>query len=405
LRTGQPTPRTITVDKNAAHPKATKEMNKDDEAPASGATIVSNVLRPRLRLSVARLLCAGNDVRRDDKLPFATQMRRCDPGVWGAALPAIRPMPQSLGPVQSATMQGGNHRMDMIEQFSSGLADRIAAAAPFVVGIHTGRRPTSGILWRPDVVLASEQILPEDGSELRIVQGGQTVNATLAGRDPGTNVAVLKLATPLQGAVPPAADDIRVGHLTLLVGADTTGGATGRLAMIHSLGQAWHSMAGGRIDALIRLDTRLGQDEGGPVLSLTGGLIGMSTSGPRRRTLVIPTSTLDRVVDPLLTEGRIARGWLGVGLQPVQIPDSFRQIAERETGLMVVGLASGGPAETAGVLPGDIVLDIDGAAIGRPRALTASLTPDRIGQPAALRLLRAGAVQTISVTIAARPAT
>jgi S1-C subfamily serine protease len=294
--------------------------------------------------------------------------------------------------------------MDLIDQFSSGLADRIAAAAPFTIGIHAGRRPTSGILWRPDVVVASEQAVPKDAAKLQIVHGGQTIGATLAGRDPGTNVAVLKLATPLQASVPPAEADLRVGNLTLLVGADATGGPTGRLAMVHALGQAWHSMAGGRIDALIRLDTRLGQDEGGPVLSLAGGLIGMSTTGPRQRTIVIPTATLDRVIDPLLTDGRIARGWLGVGLQPVLIPDSLRQIAGSESGLMVVGLATGGPAENAGVLPGDIVLDIDGSPVSRPRALTASLSPDRIGQVTVLKLLRAGAVHAISVTIAARAA-
>jgi S1-C subfamily serine protease len=293
--------------------------------------------------------------------------------------------------------------MDLIEQFSAGLADRIAAAAPFTVGIHTAKRPTSGILWRPDVVVASEQTLPDDASALQVVHNGQTRNATLAGRDPGTNVAVLKLDSPLDGTLPGVAAPPRVGELTLLVGADPSGHATGRLGMVHAVGDAWHSMMGGRIDALIRLDVRLAADEGGPVLSLAGGLIGMSTAGPRRRTIVIPAATLDRVVDPLLTEGRIARGWLGIGLQPVIIPDSFRQTAGQESGLMVVGLASGGPAETAAVLPGDIVLDIDGTPAGRPRALSASLGPDRIGQAVALRLLRAGAVQTISVTIAARP--
>ena len=294
--------------------------------------------------------------------------------------------------------------MDSIEQFSTSLADRIALAAPVVVGIHTGKRPTSGILWRPDVVVASEQMLPEDATTFQVVRGGRTIGATLAGRDPGTNVAILKLETALDGTLPAAAEAVRVGNLALVVGADATGGATGRLAMVHALGEAWHSMAGGRIDSLIRLDTRLGPDEGGPVLSLAGGLIGMSTSGPRRRTIVIPTATLARVIDPLLTEGRVARAWLGVGLQPVLIPDSFRQSTGRETGLMVVGLAGGGPAETAGILPGDIVLDIDGAAVSRPRALSALLGPERIGQTAALRVLRAGAVQAIGVPIAARPA-
>jgi S1-C subfamily serine protease len=301
-------------------------------------------------------------------------------------------------------MQGGYQRMDTIEQFSSALADRIAAVAPVVVGIHTGKQPRSGILWRSDVVVASEQTLPPDAEALRVVRGGRTVGASLVGRDPGTNVAVLKLEAPLEGALPAPTGAVRVGSLALVVGADAAGNATARLAMVHALGEAWHSMAGGRIDALIRLDTRLGVDEGGPVLSLAGDLIGMSTSGPRRRTIVIPTATLGRVIDPLLTEGRVARAWLGVGLQPVSIPDSFRQSAGRDSGLMVVSLADGGPAETAGILPGDIVLDIDGGALNRPRALSVLLGAERIGQTAALRVLRAGTLQAISVTIAARPA-
>ncbi|HBK06966.1 MAG TPA: serine protease [Acetobacteraceae bacterium] len=294
--------------------------------------------------------------------------------------------------------------MDLIEQFSAGLADRIAEAAGFTVGIQTEKRQASGLLWRPGVVIASEQALPDDVDTLRVVHAGQTVKATLAGRDPSTNVAVLKLEAPVESALPAAAAPLRVGNLTVLVGADSTGHPTARLAMVHALGGAWQSMAGGRIDALIRLDTRLGADEGGPVLSLAGGLIGMSTSGPRRRTIVIPTATLARVVEPLLAEGRIARGWLGVGLQPVRIPDSLHQTTERETGLMVVGMAGGGPAETAGMLPGDIVLDIDATPVGGFRALFAELGADRIGQTAVLRLLRAGAIQTIDVTIAARPA-
>jgi S1-C subfamily serine protease len=295
--------------------------------------------------------------------------------------------------------------MDLIEQLSTGLADRVAAAASFTVGIHGAQRPRSGILYRPDVVLASEQVLPDDLTTLTVIRNGHSVPARLAGRDPGTNVAVLKLETRLDGALPtPMADAPRPGGLALVLGADAEGGPTGRLAMVHAVGPAWHSMAGGRVDALIRLDTRLGADEGGPVLSLSGGLIGMSTSGPRRRTLVIPTATLDRVIEPLLREGRIPRGWLGIGLQPVMIPDSFRQSTGRDSGLMVVSLASGAPAETAGILPGDIVLDIGDIPVGRPRALAAAMGADRIGQTVALKLLRAGTLQTVAVTIAIRPA-
>jgi S1-C subfamily serine protease len=291
--------------------------------------------------------------------------------------------------------------MDIVEQFSAGLADRVARAAPIIVAIRDGQRWSSGILWRPDVVVASEQMIGETPTVMR---GGVTVGAALAGRDPGTNVAVLKLDKALEGTLPPLTAVLPVGALVLLAGADAAGGPTGRLAMVHAVGEAWHSMAGGRIDALIRLDCRLGADEGGPVLALDGGLVGMSTSGPRRRTIVIPAATLARVIDPLLADGRIPRGWLGIGLQPVMIPDAMRQSAGHDSGLMVVSLAPAAPAQAAGILPGDIVLAIDGAPVSRPRALTATLGPERIGQDVVLLLLRAGTVHSISVIVAARPA-
>ena len=140
------------------------------------------------------------------------------------------------------------------------------------------------------------------------------------------------------------------------------------------------------------------------MLDAAGGLLGMSTAGPRRRALVIPAATIERALDPLLAEGRIARGWLGVGLQPVMVPDSLRAAAGRDSGMMVVSLADGGPAAAAGVLPGDIMLDLDGTPVRRARALAAAMGPERIGQNVTVRLLRAGALQTLSVVIAARPA-
>jgi S1-C subfamily serine protease len=292
---------------------------------------------------------------------------------------------------------------DILEQISTGLADRVAAVAPCVVAIGTGRRHVSGILWRPDVVVTSAQVLPDRG-EFTVRRAGAEMTVQFAGRDPGTNVALLKLAQPIEAPLPAAAPAPRVGALALLVGADDVGAPTARLGMVHATGPEWHSQAGGRIDALLRLDVRLGTDEGGPVLDSAGGLIGMSTAGPRRRALVIPAATVQRVLDPLLAEGRIARGWLGVGLQPVMVPDSLRAVAGRESGMMVVSLADGGPAVAAGVLPGDIMLDLDGTPVRRARALAAAMGPEQIGRSVTLRLLRAGALQTLAVVIAARPA-
>lgn len=293
--------------------------------------------------------------------------------------------------------------MDQIEQLSQGLADRVAASAAIVLGLEGLHQPRSGILWQPDVAVLSEQVLPDDAANLTVIRHGQRIPARLAGRDSSTNIAVLRLEAPLDGTLPQPAATPRVGSLALVLGSDPTGAPTSRLATVHSAGDAWHSMAGGRIDAFVRLDCRLGADEGGPVVELGGGLIGMSTTGPRRRTIVIPTATLQRVVPRLLAEGRIQRGWLGIGLQPVMIPDSFRQAAGSDSGLMIVSLAAGAPAEAAGVLPGDIVLAIDGQPVTRSRSLSAVLGPDRIGQAVTLRLLRAGAIQTLQATIAARP--
>jgi len=292
---------------------------------------------------------------------------------------------------------------DVLDQISTLFADRVAAVAPCVVAIGTGRRHASGILWRPDVVVASAQTLP-DRADFTLRRAGAEFTAKLAGRDPGTNVAALRLAAPIEAALLSAAPAPRVGSLVVAVGADDTGAPTGRLAMVHATGPAWHSQAGGRIDALLRLDVRLGADEGGPVLDAAGRLLGMSTAGPRRRALAIPAATIDRVLDPLLAEGRVARGWLGVGLQPVMVPETLRAAAGQDSGMMVMSLAAGGPAAAAGVLPGDILLDLDGTPVRRMRALAAAMGPEAIGKSVALRLLRAGAVQTLAVTIAARPA-
>jgi S1-C subfamily serine protease len=292
---------------------------------------------------------------------------------------------------------------DILEQLSEAFADRIQAASDCVVAIRTGRRDRSGILWRADVVVTSEQVLPQ-GTEFGIVRQGKEIAARLVGRDAGTNVAVLRLAEKVHApGLPAAIAAPRAGTLALIVGADPRGAPTGRLGMLHACGSEWHSEAGGRIDALLRLDSRLGADEGGPVLTLSNRLIGMSTSGPRRTALAIPAATIERVLEPLLIQGRVARGWLGVGLQHVLVPERFRDAAGRDAGMMVIAIANGCPAEQAGVLPGDIILEVDGRRTGRARGLAAALSPERVGQPATLKLLRAGEVHLVTVTIGARP--
>jgi len=297
---------------------------------------------------------------------------------------------------------------DLLSQLSTAVAARVAAAAPILAGIDVGRgRRLGGILWRPGVVVTSRQALPQ-AERYAVASGGvEPRAATLAGDDAGTNVAVLRL----EGEAPPApepplrAGEQAPGMLALLVGAGEGGRPTARLATVNATGPAWHSLAGGRIDRLLRLDGRLGPtEEGGPVLDATGALLGMSTAGPRGRVLVIPHETVERVLDPILREGRIGRAWLGVGLQPVEVPAALREAAAQGSGLMVVGLAAGGPAERAGLLPGDILLAFDGVSVDRPRGLSSLLGAERVGREAELRIMRAGAVRTVGVVPALRPA-
>lgn len=299
---------------------------------------------------------------------------------------------------------------DILSRLSTAIAARVAAAAPFVAAVEAGRgRRLGGVLWRPGVVVTSRQALPEaDG--YAVSAGGQGSRAaTLAGGDAGTNVAVLRLdeeADAAPSALLPRAGEQEPGMLALVLGAGENDRLTARLAALHATGPAWHSMAGGRIDRLLRLDGRLqGAEEGGPVLDAAGALLGMSTAGPRGRGLVIPHETVERVLDPILRDGRVGRAWLGLGLQPVEVPAALREAASgRESGLMVVGLAPGGPAERAGLLPGDILLAFDGAAVERARGLAALLGAEKIGRESELRVMRAGEVRTVSLVPAARPA-
>ena len=295
--------------------------------------------------------------------------------------------------------------MDALARLSDAVASRVETAAGLVVAVRPagGGRARSGIVWREGVAVVSEQALPRADGYEAVLPGGGVVPARLAGRDPGTNVAVLRLEGATGAALPGVAEP-RVGALALALGTDGAGGTTARLALVQEAGPAWHSQAGGRIDRRVVLDARLGGgDEGGPVLDGAGGLLGMSTLGPRRRALVIPAATVERVLGPLLEQGGVARGWLGVSLQPVAVPEALRAAAGTESGLMVLALAEGGPAAAAGVMPGDILVALGGQPVMRARALAERLGPDSVGQAIEVRLLRAGQALSLSVTVAARP--
>ncbi|MGH6890483.1 MAG: S1C family serine protease [Rhizomicrobium sp.] len=294
--------------------------------------------------------------------------------------------------------------MTPLKQFSDALVVQANAARSFVAEIraqHCSHR--SGTLWRPDIVVASEQSLPKAETFEVAVAGSEPARASLSGRDPGTNVAVLKLDRALAGVLPARAD-AQTGMVTLAFGADGHGGVTVRFGTVCATAPEWRSRAGGKIDRRIVLDLALSpREDGGPVLDVEGRLLGISTLGHADSVLAIPHATVERSVEALLTHGRVERGWLGVALHPVAIPDAWRETAEEKTGLMVMSAASEGPAAGAGVLPGDILLGIDGARTSHACRLAERLGAESVGREIELGVLRSGTRLSLRAVVATRP--
>ncbi|MCX7644854.1 MAG: S1C family serine protease [Rhodobacteraceae bacterium] len=273
----------------------------------------------------------------------------------------------------------------------SGLA---AAAAPAVVTLRAGHEERAGFVWAEGLVVAAEETLPETGTFEMRLHDGRVLPAVLAGRDPTTDVALLRAeGTPAPTQAAAAAP--RPGALTLVLGA----GGIAALGMVALAAGPWRSMRGGEIDARIELDLRLHPGlEGGLALAPDGsGTWGMVVAGPRRTALVIPHSTISRVAAALRDHGRIARGYLGLGLQPVEVE------GEGRPGAIVVTVDPGGPAARAGLRQGDVVVALGDTPVTSTRQLLRALGPGSVGQRLEIDVRRAGEVRRMSVTIAERP--
>ncbi|HEX6268167.1 MAG TPA: S1C family serine protease [Burkholderiales bacterium] len=294
---------------------------------------------------------------------------------------------------------------DLLEQFSGALTVRAAAVRGALAAIRLSeRRHLTGTLWQPDVAVASEQSLPQRDEFELAVADGSVVNAKLAGRDPGTNIALLRLDHPVE-LREMKNGEAQAGALALAFGADGAGGASVRVGVINLAGPEWTSSAGGRIDRNLVLDLRLARaEEGGPVLDAAGARLGITTFGPRAKVLVIPAATIERVLPALLEHGHIVRGWLGVALQAVAVPDALHQQAGQSSGVMVMSIVEGGPAAKAGIVAGDIVLTVNGTPTRSLRRIATHFASDSIGRKADLRVIRGGTVLSLPATIEARPA-
>jgi S1-C subfamily serine protease len=289
--------------------------------------------------------------------------------------------------------------------FSDHAAALVERSVGSIVAVHSGgRRAASGIHWRPGVIVTAEEVLERDENIEITLAGGRTVAASLAGRDPTTDVAVLRFQPDgLAAAQTADAASLRAGHVVLAIG-NHEGAPIASLGIVAIAGGAWHSRRGGAIDSLIRLDMGLSPAaEGGALVDTQGRVVGMAVLGPRRRVLAIPTSTIDRVVDQLLAKGHVFRGYLGAGLQPVRLGRAAEDASSGSgRGILVVSLDPDGPATRAGLMVGDVVTAWNAKPVDRVREVMRLLSPDSVGQTVELGLLRGGAPTALKIVIGER---
>jgi len=256
-------------------------------------------------------------------------------------------------------------------------------------------------------VITADTALRRDEDLEVTLPSGETVAATLKGRDPSTDLALLALDT---SATTPAVftnDSAKIGRIIVTIGRTRDTGPIACMGIISGVSGEWLTWRGGKLDEFVRLDTALyATSAGGAVADTDGAILGIVSAGLSRTSVIAVTRrTIERVGEILLTTGRVSRGYLGVGVQPVALPASLaRKLGiEQESGIMAINVEESSPGARAGLLIGDVILSIGDRIVTGPEALNAALGPESIGRACQLRIMRGGAVQQLSVTVGERP--
>jgi S1-C subfamily serine protease len=294
---------------------------------------------------------------------------------------------------------------DLLNSFSNQLADAVAAAAPSVVQVQGHRRPASGLVYADNVVLTTVRALGRGDSPHVRRDDGRALDAELAGWDPTTSLAVLRVAGLETRPIAPAASPARVGHLALAVARSWSNGVTASVGIVSIIGGPLRTAHRRAIDQVIRTTAPMHDGfAGGAFLDTSGALTGIATAAEIRGLgVVIPASIAWKTAATLLEHGGLKRGFLGLAGQPVALPETQQGAGGREQALLIVGVTSGSPAAKAGVLVGDVMLEFDGHAIESPEELLDLLLGDRVGRAVVLKVLRGGAVTELTVTVGERP--
>lgn len=291
----------------------------------------------------------------------------------------------------------------ILADFSNALAENVAQSGASIVRVEARRRlPASGVVWSADgVILTANHVIHHDENIAIGLPDGKVVPAKLVGRDPSTDLAVLRVeASGLTPFTSAHKQETAVGHIVLALGRPgKTVQAT--LGLISAWGDPWRTPMGGHVDHYLQTDIVMYPGfSGGPLVNANGRLVGLNSSALAQGvTVSVPFATLERVTESLLTHGKVRRGYLGVSTQRIRFADALRETLAQKSGLMVVGVESGSPAEKGGLSLGDTILAVADVTVITHDDLLAQLTSDRVGTAVAVRILRGGKQETLEVTV------
>lgn len=293
--------------------------------------------------------------------------------------------------------------MSALQDLSDNLAQAVETAASSIVRVEGRRRlPATGFVWAADgVIITANHVVKADEVSVGLPDGSK-VKATVAGRDPSTDLAVLRAeATGLQPAK--RSEELAVGHLVLALGRPGKS-VQATLGIVSALGESWRTPMGGQIDRYLQTDVVMYPGfSGGPLVSSGGVVLGLNSSGLARGvSLAVPVATLESTAETLLAHGRMRRGYLGVSTQSARLPAAVKEEINQETGLLIVNVEPDSPADKGGLVLGDTIVGLDDAAVRHHDDLLALLTGDRVDKKVPVRIVRGGEVQSVNVKIGIR---
>jgi S1-C subfamily serine protease len=299
---------------------------------------------------------------------------------------------------------------DSLRALSQSLTTAVERVGTAVVAIDARPRvPTSGIVWRDGVIVSTNHTVQRDAEITAQLGDGRKLPANLVGRDPSTDLAVLRVegdqALGIDPVTTTADNELAVGNVTLAVGRIHRG-VTASFGIVSALGEKWRTWRGGEIDRLIRPDVSIFIGfSGGALIDVEGRVIGINTTGLARGAgLTIPASTINHVVDTLLKHGRIARPYLGVGMQPVALPAELRSKLNlpKETALVILSVEAESPAGRAGITLGDVLVALEDVPVADTDDAQTVLSRSQIGQTIRASILRGGEQRELTLTLAER---